>query len=40
MILWDVFDTSNKFNKIRLKGSNSRIFKVERLNCVKVSKRD
>jgi len=35
-----MFDMSNKLNKIWLKGLNLHIYKVGRLNYVKVSKRD
>jgi len=35
-----VFETSNKLIKIWLKGLNPRIYRGERLNWFKVSKRD
>jgi len=34
------FETSNKFNKIWLKGLNLNIYKVRRLNWIKVLERD
>jgi len=36
--LRNIFEMSNKFNKIRLKGLNPHISKVRKLNWIKVSK--
>ena len=38
ILLWNVLEMSNKFNKIWLKRLNSRISKDEELNCFKISK--
>jgi len=40
ILLWNTFETSNKPNKIWLKGLNPHISKIENLNWIKGSKRN